>query len=49
VNPSNGFLMAGPFLNPVDLDKYPDYIKVVVKPMDLSTMKRQVRRYMYYM
>ena len=30
---------AWPFNSPVDLDKYPDYIKYVPQPMDLGTMK----------
>jgi hypothetical protein len=35
-------IVARPFLQPVDLNKYPDYIKIIQEPMSLSLVKRKV-------
>jgi len=39
--------MAWPFLQPVDLDKYKDYVSIVAEPMDLSKIKRKVEKGSY--
>ncbi|KAK3295997.1 Bromodomain-containing protein [Chaetomium fimeti] len=38
---------AWPFLNPVNRDEVPDYYKVIVSPMDLSTMEERLERDSY--
>ena len=35
--------LASPFLEPVDMEEYPDYKAVVRKPMDLSTIWKKVK------
>mmetsp|Transcript_13911 Transcript_13911/g.24872 ORF Transcript_13911/g.24872 Transcript_13911/m.24872 type:complete len:1828 (+) Transcript_13911:133-5616(+) len=38
---------ALPFLDPVDTNHFTDYTKIIDKPMDLSTVKRQVEEGVY--
>ena len=38
---------AWPFLAPVDVVAYPEYLDVIRKPMDLSTIERKVRGRQY--
>lgn len=33
---------AWPFNEPVEVDRYPDYLKVVKNPMDLGNVRRKV-------
>ena len=35
------------FLDPVDVDEYPSYLRIIAKPMDLGTVKKKLRNGQY--
>lgn len=41
--------MAGIFLEPVDTDLYPDYLDVIEFPMDLGTVRENLKKTKNYM
>jgi hypothetical protein len=43
----DGLPFSKPFLQPVDLNKYGDYLAVVSEPMDLSKIRRKVEKGSY--